>query len=109
MPYLKRTGRELIVDCAARPPGMPKDAELQLFKVELSDGDSVTVVNAETLPVECWADIGYLAQLEGLWQRCGRAAFTCLRPPRLLLLVFQTLGVTFTTVDGGTAAAGSPP
>jgi hypothetical protein len=106
MPYISRSGKELTVDCKCRPPEMPREVEVKLFQTEIADGDSITVVNASSLPTECWANIGTFAALARVWTDSGAVEFTCLGPPRILVLVFQTLDLNFKTTDGATALEG---
>ena len=108
MPYMSRSGHQLTVDCKCRPPDMPRAVEVELFRTEISDGDSITVVNASSLTPECWASIATFAELARVWTESGAVAFSCLGPPRILLLVFQTLDLNFKTTDGA-AASERPP
>ena len=87
---------------------MSRATEVDLFRTELAEGDNITVVNTDALPVECWANIGNFAALKQVWSASAANAFTCLEPPRILLLVFQTLEVQFRTSDGA-AASRTPP
>jgi hypothetical protein len=100
MPYISRSGNELVIDCSSRPPGMARAVEVELFKVEIEEGDRIRVVNIHTLPPDCWANIGTFAALKAVWDAGKAAAFTCDKPPPILMLVFQTLGMQFTTTDG---------
>ena len=108
MPYVTRAGNSLTIDCACRPPGMSRELEVALFKTEIAEGDHITVNNAHSLPVQCWANIGTFAALLDVWQQSGAAEFTCLRPPRLLFCVFETLGLRYKTKDAPALTSTAP-
>jgi hypothetical protein len=99
MPYIQRIGQLVLIDCAARPPNLSKRDELEMMRLTLEDGDMVRVDNASDLSPSCWADILHFASMAKIWQGLKNVGFTCIKPPRVLLIVLQTLELPFKTTD----------
>ena len=99
MPYLQRIGQLVIINCAARPPNISKADELQMLRLTLEEGVIVRVDNASDLSPKCWADILHFQAIAEIWHTLTDVEFTCIRPPRVLLIVLQTLELPFKTTD----------
>lgn len=109
MPYLTRTESAFLVDCALRCPEIGRQVELDLFKLELRENDTIVVQNAATLPLQCWARLTHLIALSKVWLAVNGARLFVVDPPWILGVVAATLDLELRkTHDAPASVAESP-